>query len=83
MKMTYRQLLAHLHNNRLQYSNLPMAEKSDKEEQVMEAIHDIMQASYPGPYIVEEYYDSKRMSFALRLKFETPQEETLFRIKYS
>lgn len=83
MKMTYRQLLAHLHNNKLQYSNLPMTEQSDKEKEVMEVIQETMQANYPGPYVVEEYYDSKKMTFALRLKFESPQEETMWTIKNS
>lgn len=82
-KMNYKQLLAHLHNNKLQYSNLPMSEQSDKEKAVMDTIQEIMQSNFPGPYVVEEYYDSKNMKFALRLKFKSPQEETMWTIKNS
>lgn len=81
--MTYRQLLVHLHSNKLQYSNLPVSEQEDKEKEAMKTIDEIMQANYPGPYVVEEYYDTKRMSFSLRLKFNSPAEETLWTIKNS
>ena len=81
--MTAKELLLHLHNNKLQYSNLPLSEQEDKDKEVMKTIEDVMQANYPGSYIVEEYYDSKRMSFGLRLKFNSPQEETMWWIKNS
>lgn len=82
-KMNYRQLLSHLHHNRMTYTNLPMSEQDDKEKEVMDTIQEIMQSNFPGPYVVEEYYDSKNMKFALRLKFKSPQEETMWTIKNS
>jgi hypothetical protein len=41
-----------------------------------------MKEKYPGNYIVEEYFDPQILEFSLRLKFETPEEETLFLLKY-
>lgn len=82
-KMNYRQLLAHLHHSRMTYTTLPMTEQDDKEKEVMSSIQETMQANFPGPYVVEEYYDSKKMQFALRLKFESPPEETMWTIKNS
>lgn len=83
MKVTYKDLLISLHNSKLQYSKLPMTERDDKEKQVMATVQETMQERFPGPYVVEEYYDTKRMSFALRLKFNTPAEETMWMIKNS
>lgn len=40
-----------------------------------------MKAKYPGNYIVEEYYDGKDHCFNLRLKFDTPEDETWFMLK--
>jgi hypothetical protein len=42
-----------------------------------------MQQRYPGPYIVEEYFDSKKIMFQYRLKFETPADETFWMIQQS
>jgi hypothetical protein len=41
-----------------------------------------MQEKYPGNYIVEERFDPVRQQFALFLKFDTPEDETLFILKY-
>lgn len=81
--MDYKQLLSHLHSQKLQYSSLPLNERSDKEKEVMSTIQETMQANYPGPYVVEEYYNSRKMCFALRLKFDDPKQETMWMIKNS
>ena len=37
-----------------------------------------MKEQFPGNYVVEEYYDSGVHRFELRLKFDTPEDETWF-----
>lgn len=46
-------------------------------------ITEVMQESFPGPYIVEEYFDSDKQRFDIRLKFEDPKQEMLWKIKWS
>jgi hypothetical protein len=46
-------------------------------------VTDMMQDRFPGPYVVEEFYNIARGCFDLRLKFEDPKQETMWRIKYS
>ena len=41
-----------------------------------------MQDHSPGNYTLEKYYDEDR-GYSYRLKFDTPQDETLFRLKYT
>lgn len=83
--MKPKELLLQLHSQKLQYRTYSREtkEKADPDGEIMKTINEIMQAHYPGSYIVEEYYDAKRMSFALRLKFEDPKQETFFTLKYS
>ena len=38
---------------------------------------------YPGNYVVEEYYDHNTAQFIGRLKFNTPEDEMWFRLKYA
>lgn len=40
-----------------------------------------MKEKYPGNYIIEEYYNSKTHTFDLRLKFDTPEDETWFLLR--
>ena len=42
-----------------------------------------MQIKYPGKYIVEQFYNTKKMKIDLRLKFEDPKEETFWLLKWS
>lgn len=42
-----------------------------------------MQIKYPGPYTVEQYYNSDKMKWDLRLRFDDPAEETLWLLKQS
>lgn len=83
--MKPKEFLIHLHNQKLQYRTYgrDTKEKADSDGEIMKTINEIMQANYPGQYIVEEYYDAKRMCFALKLKFNSPQEETMWTIKNS
>jgi len=43
----------------------------------------VMQKIFPGEYVVEEYFDNTAMTFDLRLKFNTPEDETVFYLKYA
>lgn len=40
-----------------------------------------MQRHSPGNYTLEKYYDEDH-GYSYRLKFDTPQDETFFRLKY-
>ena len=40
-----------------------------------------MKKKYPGNYIVEEYFDSNSLTFDLRLKFDTSEDEIIFLLK--
>lgn len=42
-----------------------------------------MQIRYPGPYRVEPYYNSEKMKFDLRLRFDDPREETMWLLRWS
>jgi len=42
-----------------------------------------MQESYPGEYVVIEYFDSKIMRFAYKLEFDNSEDQTFFLLKYS
>ncbi len=41
-----------------------------------------MKQRYAGNYVVEEYYNSSKHTFDLRLKFDTPEDETWFMLQY-
>jgi len=61
---------------------------SDRSETVTDAdivarAEKYMKIRYPGPYLVEQYYNSDKMKWDLRLRFDDPQEELLWNIKYS
>lgn len=40
-----------------------------------------MKIKFPGNYTVESYYNSDKMKWDLRLRFEDPQEETMWILK--
>jgi hypothetical protein len=42
-----------------------------------------MQEIYPGNYILEEYYDSDTKRHRLRMVFDSPEEESMFIMRYS
>lgn len=41
-----------------------------------------MQKQFPGNYTVETYFDDSNITFRYRLKFHTPEDETIFRLRY-
>lgn len=77
--MTWKEMLADLHLKKLAYTNMPNREKEDA---VLKTVTDLIQEQFPGEYIVEEFFDTNRMTFAFRLKFEDPKQETFFKLKY-
>jgi hypothetical protein len=38
---------------------------------------------YPGSYIIDEYFDPVIQKFASRLIFETPEDKTVFLLRYA
>lgn len=59
---------------------------ADRSETVTEAdivarAEKYMQINYPGPYCVEQYYNSDKMKWDLRLRFDNPQEETMWLLR--
>lgn len=42
-----------------------------------------MQERFPGKYVVENFYNNKKMRFDLRLRFDDPKQETMWKIKNS
>ena len=63
----------------LAYDNDP----TKREEQIVRTAQERMQMKYPGPYIVEPYYNAKKGKFDLRLKFEDSKEELMWKIKWT
>lgn len=46
-------------------------------------LQDEMQSLWPGNYTVWEYWEETSGTFVCYLKFDTPQDETMFYLKYS
>ena len=53
------------------------------EEDIMSNAQHWMQTKYPGPYIVEQFYNPKIMKIDLRLKFANPKQETMWILRHS
>jgi hypothetical protein len=49
-----------------------------KEEQYLKSYTN----KYPGNYVLEEYMDSKLLKVQYRLKFATPEDKTIFLLRY-
>lgn len=49
-----------------------------KEEQYLKSYTN----KYPGNYVLEEYMDSKLLKVLYRLKFNTPEDKTVFLLRY-
>lgn len=54
------------------------SEETDHMQQVTE----VMQKHFPGPYVIEEHYNSTRGCFELRFVFKDPKQETMWKLKY-
>lgn len=52
-------------------------------EDIVANSHKWMQKKYPGPYTVEQFYNAEKMKWDLRLRFDSPEEETFWLLKYS
>jgi hypothetical protein len=48
----------------------------------VEKAYDMFQRIAPGKYTVEERYNTEKYKFEFKLVFETPNEETVFYLKY-
>ena len=77
--MSWQSMLDYLHANKQLYTDIADRES---DESVLHQINEMMQDKFPGSYIVEEYYDASRMRFAFKLKFDSPKQETMFKLKY-
>lgn len=51
-------------------------------EKTVEGILERYSNKYPGNYILEEYLDSKLLKVQYRLKFSTPEDKTMFLLRY-
>lgn len=49
----------------------------------LNAMTDAMQAAFPGNYTVDSYTDWDEMILLPKLRFNTPQDETMFLLRYS
>ena len=49
----------------------------------LDAVTGVMQEKYPGPYKVVEKYLPHKMKFEYCLEFDSPEEETLWLLKWS
>ena len=50
-------------------------------EDIIARAEKYMQIRYPGPYRIEQYYNSDKMKWDLRLRFENPYEQTIWLLK--
>lgn len=64
------------------YYNRYTQDKDQPEFKIMTAIAH-MQEIYPGNYILEEYYDSDTKRHRLKMVFDSPEEESMFIMRYS
>jgi hypothetical protein len=39
--------------------------------------------AFPGNYILEEFYCEKNMKLQYRIRFDTPQDKTIFLLRYA
>jgi hypothetical protein len=52
-------------------------------KEILERANIRMQKKYPGPYIVEEFFNGTTLKFDLRLKFDDHKEHTMWLLKYT
>lgn len=50
-------------------------------EDIIARAEKYMKIRYPGPYTIEQFYNSDKMKWDLKLKFENPYEETIWLLK--
>jgi hypothetical protein len=66
-----------------QNSDLPGLSNSLNEIDMLVLVHGKMQELYPGNYSLDWKFDSVTGAFKLYPKFNTPEDETWFILKYS
>ena len=65
------------------YTWLPLFHENEKTvEGIVEGILERYSNKYPGNYVLEEYLDSKLLKVQYRLRFETPEDKTMFLLRY-
>lgn len=72
----------HLATVNREYYDLFSKEKIDPKFKLMKAIES-MQEKFPGEYTLEEYYDTEKGRFKLKMVFDVPEEESMFIMRYS
>lgn len=75
---TWKENLKHWQN-----SDLPGLSNSCNEQDMLELVHLKMQEYYPGNYTLDWKFDIIKGGFLLYPKFNTPQDEIVFLLKYS
>ena len=78
--MNWQRYLRELHLRYASWMAIPTGYRSG--DGIQDAT-ELMQDKYPGNYVVEQYWDTKKMVFDFRLKFDDPREETFWKIKNS
>lgn len=55
--------------------------KIEGEDPYIDQLNEVFKEKYPGPFVVEEFYNPKIQGFDARLKFDDPKEQTLWLLK--
>jgi hypothetical protein len=61
----------------------PSTARTYSEEDIVANANKWMQKKYPGNYVVEQFFNAKKIKVDLRLIFNSPKDETFFKLKYS
>ena len=77
---TWQSYLSRLGNG---INGLSARSKTITEEDIVSNAYKWMQIKYPGPYRIESYYNSDKMKWYLKLRFDDPREETLWLLRWS
>jgi hypothetical protein len=67
----------------LNYYSLIMIDGRYSRWSILEQAQKEFQEKWPGNYQVEEFYNSKKLRFGLRLKFQDPKEEVVWLLRWS
>lgn len=59
------------------------SDKFPDEQEKLAQLDGLFREKFPGPYVIEEFYDAKLGRFNVRLKFAEPKDETMFILKHS
>lgn len=73
---------SYLKQLQLEYGSLTMFDAKRRDEGLACATG-LMHKRYPGPYRIVEKYDPDRGIFSFKLKFDDPQEEIIWLLRWS